>query len=276
MTKLTQGNKALRDKDYQQAIAFYIEALMVNPELAKVITPNIAMAKQGRNVEREKNKDNQKVAVCGWELSDDTAERVYTLAKLYESFTDVEIIGTLFPEYGGQIWESIRLSSIAVHSFMVDDEGVFLEQALKLVLEHPYDVVHLSQPRITNIFFGLLYKLVWDAKVLVDVVDAGEGVSVDDYLEAGGSLPELKDLNGVDWTRLAFGLVDEFDKVTVSDNELQKYYEGEITHNVQDETVDSISLKLITILQKIPSNIKQISQIKAIEIEINGDKWRDK
>ena len=46
MTKLTQGNKALRDKDYQQAIACYIEALKDNPELSKAITPNITIAQQ--------------------------------------------------------------------------------------------------------------------------------------------------------------------------------------------------------------------------------------
>ena len=217
MTKLTQGNKALRDKDYQQAIACYIEVLMANPEISKAIVPNITMAQQKFTVSRKETKGKQRVAVCGWALSHH-AERICTLAILYEAFAEVEIIGALFPTSGTQVSESIRDIAIPIHSFVVDDEGLFLEQALKLVLEHPFDVVHLSQPKMPNIFFGILYKLIWNAKVLVDIDDeeiaTEPAISLDAYISEKGSLPELKALEGVDWTRLALGLVDDFDGIT--------------------------------------------------------------
>ena len=42
------------------------------------------------------------------------------------------------------------------------------------MIAHPYDLVHLSKPRAPNIIFGLLYKLIWDAMILVDVDDERE------------------------------------------------------------------------------------------------------
>jgi len=222
MTKLTQGNKALRDKNYQQAIALYIEALIANPELSKAIVPNVAMAQQKFTLSREENKGKQNVAVCGWALSGNV-ERICTLAELYKTFAEVEIIGALLPKLGTQVSESI--GDVPVHSFVVDDESLFLEQALKLVLAHPYDVVHLSQPKMPNTFFGLLYKLIWNAKVLIDIDDeelvTESAISIDEYIRDNGSLPELKALGGVDWTRLALGLVDEFDGVIILDATLQ-------------------------------------------------------
>jgi hypothetical protein len=261
MTKLTQGNKALRDKDYQQAVAFYIEALMANPELSKAIVPNVTMAQQKFTLSREENKGKYRVAVCGWGLSDN-AERVCTLAKLYETFAEVEIIGALFPKSGSQVSESIRDISMPVHSFVVDDESLFLEQALKLVINHPFDMVHLSQPKMPNIFFGLLYKLIWNAKVLVDIDDeelvTESAINVDEYIRNNGSLPELKALDELDWTRLALSLIDEFDGVTVSNVAFQQYYGGAVIHHVQKKKPSS---ELIASLQKTFDNIKQpISQ----------------
>jgi len=115
--------------------------------------------------------DRPKVAVCSWELAHNSVGRAYTLAQLYQAIADVEIIGSIFPKYGRELWEPIRKISIPCHSFTVEDEGLFLEQAMNLVLTHPYDIVHLSKPRMPNILFGLLYKMVWDARVIVDIDD---------------------------------------------------------------------------------------------------------
>ncbi|QNH57863.1 MAG: hypothetical protein H2674_00015, partial [Limnospira indica BM01] len=95
-------------------------------------------------------KERPRVGVCGWELSHNAAGRAYTLAQLYGGFAEVELIGCLFPKYGGQVWSPIRGSEIPCHTIRVEDEGRFIEQALGLVLAHPYEVVHLSKPRMPN------------------------------------------------------------------------------------------------------------------------------
>ncbi len=238
---LVLGNRANRAGDYAAAIAQYLRALQSTPALGKTIGGNLALARHKYRASRAAC-ERQRVGVCGWELAHNAAGRVYTLAKLYETFADVEIIGSMFPSWGKEIWEPIRSTTIPRHTFVVDDESRFLEQALELVAAHPYDIVHLSKPRASNIFFGILYKLIWDAKVLVDIddeelafVDAETPISIDNYIKQHDKLPELKDLADKDWTRLAVGMAKEFDGVTVSNPALQQRYGGEIIRHARDE-----------------------------------------
>jgi glycosyltransferase involved in cell wall biosynthesis/GT2 family glycosyltransferase len=238
---LKQGNAAMRQGDNTSAIRYYISALAQAPALAKTITANLAMARQKYRAQRS-SATKPSAAVCGWELAHNAAGRVYTLAMLYETFADVEIIGSLFPSYGREVWEPIRATAIPKHCFVVEDESNFIDQAIQLVAAHPYDIVHLSKPRAPNIFLGILYKLIWDAKVLMDIDDeelafvgAETPISVDEYIQQHGKLPDMKDLAGKDWTRLAVGLVKEFDGVTVCNTPLQQRYGGEIIRHARDE-----------------------------------------
>ncbi|UWU51543.1 Glycosyltransferase, GT2 family [Limnospira platensis C1] len=187
-------------------------------------------------------KERPRVGVCGWELSHNAAGRAYTLAQLYGGFAEVELIGCLFPKYGGQVWEPIRETEIPCHTIRVEDEGRFVEQALALVLAHPYEVVHLSKPRMPNIVLGLLYKLVWDARVIVDIDDeelafvkASETLDLRELLESGGKLPPFQGWDGGKWTRLAVGLARAFDGVTVANPALQERYGGVVIRHGRDE-----------------------------------------
>ncbi|WP_315688813.1 glycosyltransferase [Limnospira sp. PMC 1306.21] len=183
-----------------------------------------------------------RVGVCGWELSHNAAGRVYTLAQLYQTFADVEIIGSIFPQWGREVWEPIRQTKIPCHHFFVKDESQFIDEAIKLVRSHPYDIVHLSKPRLPNILFGLLYKSLWNSRVIVDIDDeemafvgAESSIELDDYLKKQGRLPDLKELTGTEWTRIAVGLVREFDGVTVSNPALQERYGGVVIRHGRDE-----------------------------------------
>lgn len=242
MSKFSIANQALREKNYVQAILNYLELLQGNSFPFKdSIAFNFGIARKKYRAAREKQ-ETKRVAVCGWELSHNAAGRVYTLAQLYETFVEVEIIGSIFPQFGSELWEPIRNTTIPVHCFQVTQEALFLEQALKLVTEHPYDVIHLSKPRIPNIFFGILYKLIWGSTVFVDIddeelafVNASNPISIEEYIKIKGSLPELSKLSGHDWTQIAVGLVYEFDGITVSNPALQQRYGGEIIRHARDE-----------------------------------------
>lgn len=237
---MAQGNRALRNKECESAIRFYIQALQATPALADTISGNIELARKRYQSGRE-GQPRQRVAVCGWELAHNAAGRVYTLAKLYETFADVEIIGSIFPKYGREVWEPIRNTAIPRHTFVVDDPSQFIEQAINLVTAHPYDIVHLSKPRAPNIFFGILYKLIWGATVLVDIddeelafVDAESPLDLAGYLKRHGTLPDMSNLAGKEWTQIAVGLAKEFDGVTVSNPALQQRYGGEIIRHARD------------------------------------------
>ncbi|ULB45240.1 tetratricopeptide repeat protein [Limnospira fusiformis KN01] len=217
-------------------------------------------------------KERPRVGVCGWELSHNAAGRAYTLAQLYGGFAEVELIGCLFPKYGGQVWEPIRGGEIRCHTIRVKNEGRFIEQALGLVLAHPYEVVHLSKPRMPNIILGLLYKLVWGARVIVDIDDEELiFVRASETLDLR-ELPPLRDLDSQEWTEMAVGLAREFDKV----RELDGSESGELLAAVVAEVLAvpgcGVSRGLGWLLAGLPAVEsvvlglgKQNSDIEAIE-----------
>ena len=242
MSELSKGNKALRGKKYAVAIEHYIRAMFasLSPALphtlfSDILSRNVQTAAKRYRAERFPNTD-LRVAVSGWELSHNAAGRAYTLAKFYESMpkvAEVEIIGSHFPAWGTDIWEPIRDTGIRKHSFVADDESHFLEQAIILVGAHPYDVIHLSKPRMPNILFGLLYKLIWNVMVLVDIddeeltfVDPDTAIDIGQLFRDRKDVPELYDMTGKTWTRIGVGLAQAFDGVTVSNPALQHRYGG--------------------------------------------------
>ena len=240
-SQLQLGNRALRERDFIGAIQHYLRALADSPALGNSIGNNLSMARR-KLVEGRGARQRPSVAICGWELSHNSAGRVHTLANLYAQFADVEIIGSLFKGYGTSVWAPVAGTSFPIHTILVDDESLFIAQALQLVAAHPYDIVHLSKPRAATIFFGVLYQLVWGSRVLVDIddeelafVDAQAPIGIDDYLVEHGSLPALKALDGKDWTRLAVGMAAHFDGISVSNPALQRRYGGEIVRHARDE-----------------------------------------
>lgn len=240
-SSLVQANKAFHAGDYADAVEYYVQIMINSPTLAKHVVINLVSARNRYRAER-KGVERQSVAVCGWELSHNAAGRAYTLAMLYETFADVELIGSLFPKWGGKVWEPISETTIAKHMLVVEDESCFIEQAIKMVAAHPYDVVHLSKPRAPNIFFGILYKQIWDAKVLIDIDDeelafVGEEttLSIENYIEQHSLFPELRNLAGKDWTRIAVGLVKDFDGITVANSTLQQVYGGHVVCHARNE-----------------------------------------
>jgi tetratricopeptide (TPR) repeat protein len=240
MTLFSQANAALRGKNYAQAIKHYVQALHATPALAHVILPNHHYALRRRLKERASNARAQAL-VGGWDLSRNAAGRVFTLAQIWQALADTEIIGGFFPGKGAELWSPIRHLSIPIHSIPIGDERQFVEQATELVLQHPCDLLHLSKPRIPNILTGLLYKLIWGSRVLIDIddeelafVSAEKPLSLEHHLSAHG-LPNPADLMGKEWTQIAVGLATAFDGVTVANSALQQRYGGVIVRHARDE-----------------------------------------
>lgn len=236
---LAKGNVALRSGQYVESIRFYVRALTEAPGLSRQIINNLNYAREKYRASRL-TAVKPEVAVSCWELAHNPAGRAYTLAMLYEPYSNVEIIGTLFPRFGREIWEPIRGMRINIRSFIVEEESRFVGQAIELVLARPYDIVHISKPRAPNIFFGVLYKVIWGSKVLVDIddeelafVNADIPIKLDDYLKQEGKWPDVCDLPGKTWTRLSVGFANEFDGTTVSNTALQRKYGGCIIHHAR-------------------------------------------
>jgi glycosyltransferase involved in cell wall biosynthesis len=128
-----------------------------------------------------------------------------------------------------------------VHAFVVYDHSQFFLQAWQMVLQHPADLVHLSKPRLPAVVFGLLYKLLWGAAVLMDIDDeelcfvkSSEPISPVELISQQGTLPPPKNLLGQLWTRLAVNLGQRFDGITVANSSLQQRYGGTIIPHGRD------------------------------------------
>jgi glycosyltransferase involved in cell wall biosynthesis len=241
------ANRALRDGQHELAIRLYVDALLTLPALAAIVAGNLDVAR-ARYRRAQRTSPRLRVAVCGWELSHNAAGRVLTLAKMYGTFADVEIVGALFPDYGAEPWAPLGAVRERVHAIRVGNQAEFLAQALELVLAHPCDVVHLSKPRAPNIFFGLLYKLLWGARVIVDIDDDelafvgnAQALDVDAYFHEHGRMPELERLDGALWTALAVAMAGRFDAVTVANPALQAQFGGDVVRHARDERQTTIT-----------------------------------
>lgn len=249
-TAFATANQAFQKGDAAVAMAGYVSALLKMPELGETICGNIARTKQ-RYLKTRSTDKPLKAVVCGWELAHNAAGRAHTLAEIYREITaDVQIVGSIFPRWGREVWEPIRNTSISIDAFVADPER-FIEQAMALVAAHPADVVHLSKPRAPNILFGIFYKLFWGAKVIVDIdeeelvfVKADTLFTLAEYLKKYSELPSLNQLANNHWTRLAVGLAGEFDAITVSNTALQNRYGGTVIGHARDPRILKPSTEL--------------------------------
>jgi len=149
----------------------------------------------------------------------------------------VQVLGCHFPR-GKQhraLWPPLQGMDLPVQALVVDDPSALFAQAWELVLQHPADLVHLSKPRLPAVVFGLLYKLLWGAAVLMDIDDEElcfvaeqEPISLGGIKRQQGALPPPKQLLGPLWTRLAVDLGQRFDGITVANTALQQRYGGSV------------------------------------------------
>jgi GT2 family glycosyltransferase/glycosyltransferase involved in cell wall biosynthesis len=241
---IAAANHALRGWNFAAAMAGYVAAMQQMPELGQTLAGNLAHTRR-KYLASRRTAAKPQVVVCGWELAHNAAGRAYTLAQIYQEFADVELIGCLFPNWGREIWEPLRgatnVNAIPIHPILVEDSTRIINHALTLVAAHPAEIVHLSKPRGPNILFGILYKLLWGARVILDIddeelafVQAETPLAITDYLAQHSALPPLDKITQADWTRLSVGLTDAFDAITVANSALQQRYGGQMIGHARD------------------------------------------
>lgn len=243
VSKLVESNRAYRAGDFANCIRLLVEMILRNSELSLLFRANLYKARQ-KYLAARAGVERPKVGVCGWELSHNAAGRVHTLATIYGGIAQAEIIGAVFKEWGSDIWPPVKNDRIRKNFLVVEAPENFLEEAISFVSKNPYDVIHLSKPRAPNILFGILYKLIWGAKVLMDIDDeelsfvgVDSSVKFENYLDNALSLPGLEAITDKEWTQIAVDLAGVFDGVTVSNEALQARYGGAVIAHARDGRV---------------------------------------
>lgn len=236
---LSEGNAAAREGDLERARRCYAEVLLTQPGLADVVFANL------RRVHRHTQATDERsaVAVVGYELGHNAAGRAAVLAELHgRCGAEPVVIGAVMAPYQA-LWPPLASLVLTHRTFQLESPLDFLQKMLPLVASTRASVVHLSKARGPNVLTGALYKLFWNATVLIDIDDeelgfvgAATPLGWSDW----GALPRaaraLSGLVGREWTRLAVGLAPAFDGVTVANDALQSRYGGVVLRHARDET----------------------------------------
>ena len=230
-----QAEKAYRKKDWQQCIYQFSGTLKHKATLTAFQADMFNDAK--KQLQLENFNKGKKIAVCGWDLSHNAAGRVLTLAELYQHCGyDISIIGCVIssnPKRPKQLWEPMQLSDILCSFITVKDTSELIYKAFDFVRSHPFDIVHLSKPRLPNLIIGRLYQLIWNTHIIMDVDDEELGFGQFDK----GLLPNNTDITSIRsdyWLNKSVSLANTFDAITVSNAALQFRYSGTVIPHVRD------------------------------------------
>lgn len=218
------------------------------PALSGPYLSNLELARCRYRQERSQavagEQAQNQVVVVSSELSHNAAGRAHTLLLTYQELGHpATLLGCHVPLRNRPpvLWEPLRKLDLPIRAVVVGKHNEFFWQAWELVLQHPADLVHLSKPRLPAVVFGLLYKLLWGAAVLLDIDDEElcfvgerEPISVDALKREQGKLPPPEQLLGPLWTRLAVDLGQRFDGITVANTALQQRYGGNVIPHGRD------------------------------------------
>jgi glycosyltransferase involved in cell wall biosynthesis len=239
MSALALGNEAARDGKPDIARQHYATALLEQPALAEVVFGNLLRLHRYS----EDSRDSYPVVVAGYELGHNAAGRAAVLAELYSrAGHEVLLLGPTVAPYR-DLWAPIRQSPLRRRLCALESFSDVLTGLIPLVASQPASVVHLSKARGPNLLTGALYKLFWNATVLIDVDDeelgfvgAASPISFAEWATLPESQRSIDTIIGRQWTRLAVGLIDHFDGVTVANTALQDRYRGSLIHHARDES----------------------------------------
>jgi GT2 family glycosyltransferase len=238
-TNLVLGNRALRSGDYHGALEAYFKVFLQYPGVFKSLAINVYYI-QRQLIKQKGGLDTAPVAICTWRLfSPKTRSRALTLANLYRSSNHaVEMIDCLPP---GGVHQSDSIEGIALKSLPLPGQEGLLNQILDFVMKNPYQIVHLTSAQLPNLLLGVLYKSIWNTRVLVDVDHRT-------VLELGDHFP----------------IVNKFDGITVTDANLQSRYGGWVFSEPSDIAyIPSISKIKTTPAEALNSLVEM--QFEAIE-----------
>lgn len=186
-----------------------------------------------------------KIAVSSWDFSHNAVGRATTLFHLYQyAQYDVGLIGCMIQNKKNhkQIWQPLNDSQIVCNFFEINQSNIneLLPKAIEFVINNPYDIVHLSKPRITNIVLGILYRYIWGAKIILDIDD--EELAF--LKEKKANFEYSNDIKDDYWTDSSVSLYNIFDVITVSNPALQHKYGGTIIPHIRNEKLFYPNLEL--------------------------------
>ena len=240
--RVAAGNSALATKALDDD-----QSLTGTDRLAKLISDRTEARRSGRTQgtagkKRAGGRPKTKITVIAWDLGHNPLGRTYLLADVLRNDYDVELVGANFPRFGSDIWKPLRnCSRVTIKSFPGANFPEHFNHMEDIARQIEGDVIYVSKPRLPSIELAILAKLQRNRPVILDVDDHELGFFKNrqpltlDEAKAQRNKQDFKCPHDEIWTRYSESLIPLFDQVTVSGEELQKKFGGQVLPHIRDE-----------------------------------------
>ena len=240
--RVAAGNSALATKALDDD-----QSLTGTDRLAKLISARAEARQSGRTQgtageKRAGGQPKTKITVVAWDLGHNPLGRTYLLADVLRNDYDVELVGANFPRFGSDIWKPLRnCSRVTIKSFPGANFPEHFNHMEDIARQIEGDVIYVSKPRLPSIELAILAKLQRNRPVILDVDDHELGFFKNhqpltlDEAKAQRNKQDFKCPHDEIWTRYSESLIPLFDQVTVSGEELQKKFAGQVLPHIRDE-----------------------------------------
>ena len=188
------------------------------------------------------DKKRLKVSVIAWDLAHNPLGRAYLIADVLRNDYDVEIVGSMFPRFGSDIWKPLRdCSRVPIRSFPGHDFPAHFERMQALAEHIDGDVLFVSKPRLPSLELAILAKIRRNRPIILDIDDHELSFFKNReplplaQLRANRRTLDVDVPYGEAWTRYSETLISHVEHITVSNEELRKKYGGTILPHIRDE-----------------------------------------
>ena len=184
-----------------------------------------------------------KVSVIAWDLAHNPLGRAYLLADMLRHEYDVELIGTIFSDFGQDVWKPLRdCNRVIIKSFPGAGFPTYFRTMQAIASDIEGDVLYVSKPRLPSLELAVLAKLKRNRPIILDIDDhelsffeSKYPLTLEQLRIDSGTLDTCVPY-GEAWTRYCETLIPMVDGITVSNEQLKARYGGIVLPHVRDES----------------------------------------
>ncbi len=184
-----------------------------------------------------------KVHVVSWSVSHNPYGRAHLLAEMLSDTYDVELIGTTFDRFGGDIWRPLADQKLPLRTISGGTMEELMPRMEEMAATLTGDAIVVSKPRFPSFGLAMLAKSLQNRPIILDVddhelafVNATKSLTLTDLEKLSGNGALLNPFGGP-WTRYCDHLIEQADAVTVSNAALQDRYGGDVIGHARDENI---------------------------------------
>ena len=140
-----------------------------------------------------------------------------------------------------EIWEPLRNLDLNIVNIKYFDFEKFINDVIEFAIFNYCENIHVSKQRLPSIIFGLIYKLIWGSKIIIDVDDnelgivkAESSLEIDEFLKKNRKINKNANILGKKYTQISESLIKAFDGITAANKYFAAKYSGCLLRHARD------------------------------------------